>query len=35
MSSDLIDSATPAQTPAAPKSKFSVDLLQIDLNTRF
>jgi hypothetical protein len=34
MSSDQIDSATPAQ-PSAAKSKFSVDLLQIDLNTRF
>jgi hypothetical protein len=35
MSSDQIDSATPAQPSTAAKSKFSVDLLQIDLNTRF
>ena len=35
MSSDLIETVLPARVPATPKTKFSVDLIQVDLNTRF
>jgi len=35
MASDLIESSIPATTVPQPKSKFSVDLIQVDLNTRF
>ena len=35
MSSDLIESVVPALPQAKAKSKYSVDLIQVDLNTRF
>jgi len=35
LSSDLIHSFTPATSPGATPSKFSVDVLQVDVNARF
>ncbi|MGA8148522.1 MAG: putative porin [Gallionellaceae bacterium] len=35
MSSDLVDSMVPATSTASAPTKFSVDVIQVDLNTKF
>jgi len=35
MSSDVIDSMVPSTSASSFNTKFSVDLIQFDLNTRF